>query len=172
MQRKLWLNAYSGIAAALLSSPSYCLTLTSNIPPNTSIPVTYTCDGKNISPRLSWAEAPNKTASFALIISDPDAPGGIFYHWVVYDIPNNITHLDEGESNFPVNTLMGISSWNVREYKGPCPPKGTTHHYIFTVYALDKSTLKVAANANAKTILNALQNHILASASFTATFGH
>jgi len=68
------------------------------------IPARFTCDGKNISPQLSWSDFPDKTKTFALIVEDPDAPGGTFVHWVVYNIPSNVTSLAEGVSAEPKPT--------------------------------------------------------------------
>src|SRR5437868_2091935 len=98
----------------------------------------YTCDGKDISPPFQWQHTPAATASFALILSDPDAPGGTFYHWVLFNIPRTTRTLAENASVFPAGTLAGKNSWGKSQYNGPCPPKGVSHHYVFSLYALDK----------------------------------
>ena len=94
------------------------------------IPSTYTCDGKNISPALSWSDVPKETSSFALSVIDPDAPGGNFIHWLVYDIPQNISHIPEG-GPLPENSKELTNDFGRRTYGGPCPPSGT-HRYFFT----------------------------------------
>jgi Raf kinase inhibitor-like YbhB/YbcL family protein len=108
-----------------------------------AIPQQFTCDGGNNRPALHWSTPPSGTRSFALIVDDPDAPGGTFHHWGVYDIPGGLRALD-------AETLPGhsaISDVNKPGYFGPCPPKGEQpHHYRFKLYALDVSTLDVGAD--------------------------
>src|SRR5690349_2431527 len=91
------------------------------------VPIIYTCDGQDISPQISWANAPLKTQSFALILSDPDAPGGVWYHWVVYNIPADAKEFAENIQRFPGDTEVGKNSWDKAQYSGPCPPKGAAH---------------------------------------------
>ena len=97
----------------------------------------YTCEGKNISPELEWSHVPKKTKSLTLILSDPDAPGGIFYHWVLFNIPKTVTTLAENITSLPVGAQTGKNSWDKTQYSGPCPPKGSSHRYVFSLYALD-----------------------------------
>lgn len=127
---------------------------------NVPMPVLYTCDGKNISPDLSWTNLPPNTQSIAIIFSDKDAPGGIFYHWVIYNIPSNITSLIQGVTTLPEGSIMGKNSWGNTQYNGPCPPKGSLHHYTFTLYALD-TKLTSATEIDAPTLLKMMQGHIL-----------
>jgi hypothetical protein len=134
-----------------------------------TLPVLYTCDGKDPSPQLSWSNPPNNTAAFALLLSDPDAPGGTFYHWVIFNIPATVTTLPEGMKAAPTGTIIGMNDWQKAQYNGPCPPKGSLHNYIFTLYALD-TVLKLPANADAKAVLDAMQTHIIATASLTAAY--
>ena len=152
------------------SAGAFSLTSTAFISDST-IPKQYSCDGKDISPQLSWTDSPDKTQSFAFILSDPDAPGGTFYHWILYDLPKNTTNLSEGISQLPANAQTGKNSWNNIAYRGPCPPKGATHHYIFTLYALD-TMLHLDSGASADMLLVAMQNHILGQAELRATFQH
>lgn len=125
-----------------------------------TIPVLYTCDGKNISPDLHWANLPAKTQSVAIILSDEDAPGGTFYHWVVFNIPAKTTELAEAIKTLPSDGLTGKNSWDKSQYNGPCPPKGSLHHYTFTLYALDEK-LSLSADTDAATLLKTIQGHIL-----------
>ena len=127
---------------------------------NASIPKQYTCTGKNISPALSWHGAPAGTQSYVLIVDDPDAPMGTWVHWLLFNIPAILTHLDEATQT-PAGAISGKNSWHQQGYGGPCPPSGT-HHYIFKLYALD-SKLTVNSSVNKQDILNAMQNHILDS---------
>jgi Raf kinase inhibitor-like YbhB/YbcL family protein len=133
------------------------------------LPVLYTCDGKNISPKISWSGKPAKTRSFALIVSDPDAPSGTFYHWVLYNLPPTLTALDEGIQLLPEPTKIGTNSFGKAAYNGPCPPRNTNHHYIFTLYALDKN-LTLAAGADAAALMKAMDNHVLDKTNFVAVY--
>lgn len=130
---------------------------------------TYTCDDENISPNLDWKNIPENTKSFVLILSDPDAPDGIFYHWVVYNIPPTTTSFSEGLENIPGK--VGKNSFGNVRYDGPCPPKGVTHSYVFTLYALD-SLLDLPDGSDAKVVLNAAQKHILSKTELSTSFGH
>ncbi|WP_280248599.1 YbhB/YbcL family Raf kinase inhibitor-like protein [Nocardia abscessus] len=100
------------------------------------IPVVYTCNGRNEPPPLTWT-APPQAAGLALIVDDPDAPSGLFTHWVVSNISPTTTSTDEGQT--PAGGLVSLNSANRAEYFGPCPPAGTgVHHYRFIVYALSR----------------------------------
>ncbi len=100
------------------------------------IPVVYTCNGRNEPPPLTWT-APPQAAHLALIVDDPDAPSGLFTHWVVSNIPPTTTSTDQGQT--PAGGLVSLNSANRAEYFGPCPPAGTgVHHYRFIVYALSR----------------------------------
>ena len=102
---------------------------------NGMIDAKYTCDGSDISPHLEWSNAPEGTKSFALACNDPDAPVGNFIHWLVYNIPADVTQISEN-GVFPTGTVNVITDFRRKGYGGPCPPSGT-HRYYFTVYALD-----------------------------------
>ena len=126
------------------------------------IPNRYTCGGDNISPPLSWEALPDGTKSLALIVDDPDAPGGTFVHWVVYDLPADLEGLPEDlprDKAFPIGGEQGINSTNDLGYMGPCPPSGT-HRYFFKLYALDERTNLPAGETKAR-LLDAMEGHIL-----------
>lgn len=111
--------------------------------PGATIPPVYTCDGQNISPDITWGNVPPGTKSIALICSDPDAPGGRFIHWVVYNIPPAIRSLPAKFSkaeSFPDGIRQGPNDFGKIGYGGPCPPQGT-HRYNFIIYALRVSGL-------------------------------
>jgi len=149
-----------------LSTPTYAadMSLTSQaFAEGITIPVLYTCDGKDISPDLHWANLPEKTQTTAIILSDQDAPNGIFYHWVIFNIPVKVNELAEAIKILPSGALAGKNSWGKSQYNGPCPPKGALHHYTFTVYALD-TTLSLPADTDAPTLLKTMQGHILGQA--------
>lgn len=134
-----------------------------------ALPVLYTCDGKSISPEIAWADQPAKTKSFALIMSDPDAPKGTFYHWIVFNIPASAKDVPEGNNPPVKGALIGKNDFGKEEYGGPCPPKGGVHSYVFTVYALD-NTLSLQKGASAKEVIAAMQKHILAEDQIVATY--
>lgn len=126
-----------------------------------AIPSVYTCDGKNISPPLAWQGAPAKTASYVLILDDPDAPAGDWVHWIVYNIAGNANDLPENMSSPPSGANFGKNSWGNAAYGGPCPPD-REHRYFFRLYALD-----APLNLNSPTlaqIQSAMQGHVLGSA--------
>jgi Raf kinase inhibitor-like YbhB/YbcL family protein len=123
----------------------------------------YTCDSTNRAPPLHWSGQPQATASFALLCEDPDAPRGLFTHWIVYQLPPATSQLAEGAgttSELPQGTLQGKNDFGKLGYGGPCPPSGT-HRYFFKVYALDRA-LQLAAGATRTQLLQAMKGHILA----------
>ncbi|WP_225896402.1 YbhB/YbcL family Raf kinase inhibitor-like protein [Amazonocrinis nigriterrae] len=132
---------------------------------NGLIPAKYTCDGADISPPLIWDEVPKGTQSIVLIVDDPDAPGGTFVHWVVYDIPATIRQLPEkiaAVKPLPDGGVQGKNDFGKLGYGGPCPPSGI-HRYFFKIYALDQE-LSLPAGATKNQILTAIESHILAKA--------
>ncbi|NOY98742.1 MAG: YbhB/YbcL family Raf kinase inhibitor-like protein [Chloroflexi bacterium] len=139
--------------------------------PGESIPEVYSCDGDDISPPLAWGDPPEGTQSFALITDDPDAPGGTWVHWVLYNIPAGARSLPE---NIPLDpqladgSLQGKNSWHRLGYGGPCPPSGT-HRYFFKLYALDASP-GLTAGAAKEELLQAMDGHILAQAELMGTY--
>jgi Raf kinase inhibitor-like YbhB/YbcL family protein len=133
------------------------------------IPQKFTCDGKDVSPPLSWSDVPEGTESFALIVDDPDAPDPtnpkmIWVHWVLFNIPSATDSLPEGVSkeNLPKGTQEGLNDWKRTGYGGPCPPIGK-HRYFHKLYALD--TLLPDLNKPTKDkLLKAMKGHVLAEA--------
>ena len=103
-----------------------------------NIPSEFTCDGKDVSPQLSWDDVPDGTESFALSITDPDALGGEFIHWLVYDIPKDVRNIDRASLREGAKQVE--NDFGKKDYGGPCPPSGT-HRYIFTLHALKTKNL-------------------------------
>lgn len=99
------------------------------------IPTKYTCDEENIFPPLGWKDIPKDTQSFVLIIDDHDAPLGTWNHWLIYNIPNHITKLEENIQTIPNPAKLGRNSWGSKNYSGPCPP-GVEHRYYFKLFAI------------------------------------
>lgn len=128
------------------------------------MPVKHTCDGEDISPPLQWSPGPEETRGFALIMDDPDAPGGTFVHWVLYDLPAQAASLLEripARQTLDNGAKQGTNSFGRIGYAGPCPPSGEQHRYIFKLYALDAS-LPLPPGTTNRELLNAMKGHILA----------
>ena len=126
------------------------------------IPRRYSCDGADVSPPLEWNSVPPQTKSFALIADDPDAPMGTWVHWVIFNIPANLTALPEEvptTSSLQDGTLQGRNDFRKTGYGGPCPPGGT-HRYYFKLYALD-AMLKLPSGSTKADLLNAMEGHII-----------
>jgi Raf kinase inhibitor-like YbhB/YbcL family protein len=131
------------------------------------IPQAFTCDAAGQSPQLSWGEPPAGTKSLALVMDDPDAPGGTFRHWGAYDIPPLTRTIERGQ---PVGR-QAINGFGESGYGGPCPPKGHgTHHYRFKLYALDVAGLTLPAGAKVEEIEAEAQKHELGLAQLIATY--
>ena len=138
-----------------------------------SIPAKYSCNGKNISPALTWNEPPAGTQSLALIVDDPDAPVGTWVHWVLYNIPAATLSLQEdlritGKNTDPNAIYIGKNSSGKIGYDGPCPPSGT-HRYFFKLYALDTS-IDLLPGATKEQVLKEMDGHILAQGELVGTF--
>ena len=136
------------------------------------IPDKYTCEGEDISPQLTWRDAPEGTKSFSLICDDPDAPMGTWDHWLIYNIPADSEVLSEAvptDESLTDGSKQGLNSWEKKSYGGPCPPPGDPHRYFFKLYALD-TMLTLTGDVNKSTLENAMQEHILAEAQLMGTF--
>lgn len=190
LQQRYYLNANTsegssvrkiiGIVACIIASltlPAYAddkdankFTLaTTAVLDGGALPVLYTCDGKDIQPEFSWINLPAKTQTLAILISDPDAPSGTFYHWILFNIPKSTKDLPEGMAKPPAGAELGKNSFDKTQYSGPCPPKGTAHTYHITLYALD-TKLNLPANSDGKTVLDAMKDHIVDQAKFTTVY--
>ena len=138
-----------------------------------SIPAKYTCIGRNLSPALAWTEPPANTQSFALIVEDPDAPGGTWIHWVLFNIPAETRTLPEdlpvtGKNTTPDAIFTGVNSAGDIGYGGPCPPSGT-HRYYFKLYALD-TLISLLPGASAGQVQKEMNGHILEQTELMGTF--
>lgn len=136
------------------------------------IPIKYTCDGMDISPPLQWDGYPSNTKSFVLIVEDVDAPGRVFTHWLMYNIPGNVDKLEEGVEKIerlPSGALQGVNDFNEVGYGGPCPPPGKPHRYIFRIYALDE-TLDLKPRLSKKELLDSIKGHVIGEAELTGLY--
>lgn len=134
----------------------------------------FGCTGENISPELSWKDAPKGTKSFAITAYDPDAPTGSgWWHWIVFDISKDKFTLPTGFGNSESkNAIQSITDYGKSGFGGACPPIGDkAHRYVFTVYALDIETLGLDKNANPALVGFYLNSHTLAKASLISYYG-
>lgn len=132
--------------------------------PNQNIPAQFTCDGDDISPTLEWSDIPSTTQSFVLIVRDPDAPRQEFIHWIVKDIPANVTNV--ADNTVPTGGIEVRNDFGQTNWGGPCPPNGS-HRYHFEIYALDVPTI------SGNTLLEidtAMFGHIVGKAELVGVF--
>src|SRR5215468_11068765 len=137
-----------------------------------AIPKRFTCEGDNISPELYWQDAPRETKAFVLVLHDPDARrANGFTHWVLYDIPGDVTRISENFPNSTSVTASGVQGKNDSGklgYTGPCPPSGT-HRYFATLYAL-REALGLEPGATAQEALSALDGKVIEQTELMATY--
>ena len=136
------------------------------------IPTLYTCDGEDLSPALSWDAPPASAETLVLIMDDPDAPVGVWDHWVLFNLPSSVLELPQGQAGTGAPAAGGVhgaNSWGQSAYGGPCPPKGPAHNYRFFLYAID-TTLDLQPGATKSQVLNALEGHILAESTLTGAY--
>lgn len=147
----------------LLTSPA--------LPPAGTIAREYTCDGSDISPPLAWSGMPAGTASFALVVEDPDAPGRTFRHWAAYDIPATTTGLAGGyRAGAAAPFAQARNDFGKTGYSGPCPPPGARHRYVFTLIALSRPKLTVPQSADAQAVITAALPYLIGRADLTASY--
>lgn len=142
------------------------------ITPNAPIASAYSCTGADVSPPLSWNGAPVSAKSFALVVEDPDAPGGTFIHWVAYNFPATRTSVPQGvaqNAQIDGGGMQGMNDFGHIGYNGPCPPRGNVHHYHFRLFALD-STLNLDEKVDAGALEAAMKGHVVASPELVGTF--
>jgi len=131
------------------------------------IPQKYTCNGASVTPPLDFANVPQTAHSVALEVTDPDAPNGTFTHWLVWNIPTNVTQFKE--DNVPAGVIQGLNGFGTSKWGSPCPPSGV-HHYVFDLYALD-NTLVLTASQGRDDFENAIKGHVVAQAKLVGMYG-
>ncbi len=126
-----------------------------------TIPARYTCADSDIAPPLAFKDVPAAAQSLALVVDDPDAPSGLWTHWILYNMPAKAAAAAGG--------TQGLNSFGDASYGGPCPPPGSgAHHYVFHLYALD--TMITPASSSRQDIAAAMEGHVIAEASLTGLF--
>lgn len=150
----------TGLPALALASPAFG--------DGEAIPVDYTCDGEDISPELNLVGLPVGTKTLTIVVEDPDAPLGVWYHWVEFDV-----RADSGSYTFSRDTAQvgtpGVNSWNLEGYMGPCPPSGEEHDYVFRVYALSQP-IDLPAGVSADEVIAAMGEHVLDTVDLTGNY--
>jgi Raf kinase inhibitor-like YbhB/YbcL family protein len=138
------------------------------------LPAKFTCDGADVSPPLGVLDPPPKALSLALICDDPDAPGGTFVHWVLYNLPPDTRSIPEGVPAFEIladlgRARQGKSDFGRVGYGGPCPPPGAPHHYQFKLYALDV-LLPLKGGPSKADVERAMEGHVLATSRLVGVY--
>jgi Raf kinase inhibitor-like YbhB/YbcL family protein len=154
------------------SGPTGSFTLhVASLAPGSALPDVYTCKGNSESPAVSWDGIPNGTKSLVLILDDPDAVTGKFTHWIVFNIPPIAGELGEAQPNVKVlsdGAQQGDTSAGSRGYYPPCPPVGSTHRYVFRLYAVDMDINQPTADRDS--IDWALTGHTIAETDVITVF--
>src|SRR5438093_11479870 len=132
------------------------------------IPAKFTCNGTNVSPGLQISGVPNEAKSLVLIVDDPDAPRGLFTHWLVWNNQPKPTQV--AENSAPAGAVQGTSDFGKRNYGGPWTPSGT-HRYFFKIFALD-TKLDLKPSARRAELDAAMRGHILAQGELMARYSH
>lgn len=137
-----------------------------------AIPSKYTCEGENISPPLQFFRVPKEAKSLVLIVDDPDAPKGVFDHWIVWNLSPDLKGLSEDAPELTTGSfhpLQGINHYGKSYYSGPCPPAGQLHHYHFKLYALN-SLLSLQEGSTKQQVEEAMKNKIIAQTELIGTY--
>jgi Raf kinase inhibitor-like YbhB/YbcL family protein len=151
------------------SAPEKMRLVSPAFPNGGTIPERFTCDGKGVSPPLRWSRVPRGAAELALLVQDPDAPGGTFVHWSVLRLRPSLRRL--AEDRVPKGALQTEQSFGARGYGGPCPPEDDPpHHYVFDLYALDRP-LGLSADASLEEVRAAIRKVAVARGRLRASYG-
>jgi Raf kinase inhibitor-like YbhB/YbcL family protein len=131
-----------------------------------NIPERFTCEGKDVSPTLTIDGVPKETRSLVLIVDDPDAPGGNFTHWLMWNIMPNLTEIVANKP--PAQAVQGVNDFGKSKYSGPCPPHGV-HRYYFRLYALDTS-VALPPKSRRNVLDSTIKGHIIGQATLMGTY--
>jgi len=139
-------------------------------PEGGTIPALHTCEGADVSPAMEWSGAPGGTKSLALIVDDPDAPGGVWNHWLLFNIPATVHAIAQGYQPGKLGE-SGANDFGKPGYNGPCPPKrGGAHRYYFKIFALDVARLNLKNGASRAELDRAMHGHIVGQTAYMGRF--
>ncbi len=135
------------------------------------LPTDHTCDGEGISPPLAWSEVPDQIESFVVLCSDPDAPGGKFDHWAIYDLDADLRSLPAGAGSNQEAYKQGINDFGRPGYGAACPPEGDDpHRYQFRILALELRHLDASGQPSYREVERAVEEYMLAEATLTGLY--
>ncbi len=171
--KKIYIVLFFLVLFSIYGGEAMALTISSSaFKEGNFIPEKYTCKGRDISVPLTLKSIPKDVKSFALICDDPDAPFGTWVHWVIYDIPADVTEIKEGvptDKVLPDGSKQGINDFGKIGYGGPCPPPGNAHRYVFKIYALDV-VLNIEPGLTKALLLKKMEGHIIEESKTTGKF--
>jgi Raf kinase inhibitor-like YbhB/YbcL family protein len=165
---RLLLLVLLGLCGAVISVSAQIVVTSSAFSSGGAIPAQFTCKGANHNPPLQLQGIPKSAKSLVLILDDPDAPGGTFNHWLMWNLDPTTSQI--GERSEPAGAIQGTNDFGKAGYGGPCPPSGT-HRYYFRIFALDR-TLDLKAGARRPALEAAMKGHILGRSELMARFSH
>ena len=143
----------------------------SAFPDGSAIPRRFTCDGEDLSPPLTWSDAPTETRSYAVLCEDPDAPAGTWHHWAAFDIPASQTMLAAGIARQEQGFKQAVNDFRQPGYGGPCPPRGHgVHHYHFRLLALSIDRLTLRPNPSCRDVEREARKHLIAEATLVGVY--
>lgn len=158
------------------TTPAESLSVTSpELAAGEQVPTAFTCDGADQSPPLDIGDVPEDAGALAVVVDDPDAPGGTFTHWLLWNLPPDRNSIPENVPAEPVVDALGGARQGANDfgdtgYGGPCPPSGEVHTYRFTAFALD-GTLEVDPGASSDTVLPAIEDSQIGVGRLRAEYG-
>ena len=136
-----------------------------------SVPRRFTCEGEDLSPPLTWSQAPEGTRSFVVLCEDPDAPAGTWHHWCVYDIPSGWNELGVGVQPGAKGLKQAINDSGKAGYSGPCPPRGHgRHRYQFRLLALSVDMLPRLKRPSCQAVQREALRHVIAEATLVGAY--
>jgi Raf kinase inhibitor-like YbhB/YbcL family protein len=166
--KAIWLGFVIFVGIFDMNATSSISITSSSFQAGGDIPAKFTCDGTNVSPALQIGGVPNEAKSLVLIVDDPDAPRGLFTHWIIWNIDPKTTRV--AENSAPAAGVQGTNDFGKRNYGGPCPPSGT-HRYFFKIFALD-TKLELKPNAHRAELDAAMRGHVLAQGELMGRYSH
>jgi Raf kinase inhibitor-like YbhB/YbcL family protein len=166
--KAIWLGFVIFVGIFDMNATSSISITSSSFQAGGDIPAKFTCDGTNVSPALQIGGVPNEAKSLVLIVDDPDAPRGLFTHWIIWNIDPKTTRV--AENSAPAAGVQGTNDFGKRNYGGPCPPSGT-HRYFFKIFALD-TKLELKPNARRAELDAAMRGHVLAQGELMGRYSH